>query len=48
MLLIATILGIAGAALFRRGSRTSVRLQNLKERVFAVASTKPRIHTENR
>jgi hypothetical protein len=48
MLLIATVLGVVGAALFRRGGRTALRLRNLKERVFAVASTKPRIHTENR
>jgi len=48
MLLIATILGIAGAALFRRSARTAVRLQSLRERVFGPASTKPWIHTEDR
>ena len=48
MLLIATILGVAGAALFRRRGGTAVRLQNLKERMFGAASAKPWIHTENR
>ena len=48
MLLIATILGVVGAALFRRGGRTAVRLQNLKARVFAAAPAKPVIHTEDR
>jgi hypothetical protein len=47
MLLIATILGIVGAALFRRGTRTGL-LQNLKEKVFGAASTKPWLHTEKR
>jgi hypothetical protein len=49
MLLIATVLGVVGAALFRRRARTAVRLQNLKQRVFAAASTtKPWTHTEDR
>ena len=47
MLLIATILGIVGATLFGRGTRTGL-LQNLKERVFGAASTKPRLHAEKR
>lgn len=45
MLLIATILSVVGAALFRRSARTALRLQNLKARALGAASTKPWIHT---
>ena len=47
MLLIASILGVVGAALFRR-TRTALRWQNLKERMFGTAPPKALIHTENR
>lgn len=48
MLLIASILGVVGAALFRRRAQTAVRVRNLKVRVFGTASTKALIRTENR
>jgi hypothetical protein len=48
MLLIASILGVVGAALFRRRAGTTVRLRHVKERLFGAASTKTPIHTEKR
>jgi hypothetical protein len=48
MLLIATIMGVVGAALFRRGARAAAGLQSLKARVFAAAATKSRVHPEIR
>ena len=47
MLLIATVLSVVGAALYRRSARTAV-LQSLKQRVFGAASARTWIHKENR
>ena len=48
MLLIASILGVIGAALFQRRTPTALRLRSLKERLFGTASAKALMQTENR